>query len=175
MAKFPQNSEEKWRATVDRVVPSIVTIKSSSPYPFDTDRKRCKEATGFVVDSERGLILTNRHMVGEGPFWGRAVFQSGAAECLVKGYYIDPLHDYAFLSYKVQDLQGLPLKPIRSINLRPDLVKIGLEIRVMGNDAGATMSILPGIISKVDVNPPGYGFGYNDYRKFWLEKLMVLQ
>ena len=45
----------------------------------------------------------------------------------------------------------------------------------MGNDAEAIMSILPDIISKVDVNPPGYDFGYNDYCKFWLKKLMILQ
>ena len=125
--KFLQNNEEKWWATVNQIVFLIVIIKLSSLYPFDTDWKWCKKATGFIVDSEHSIILTNCHMVREGPFWDQAVFQSGAAECLVKCCYVDPLYDYAYLIYKVQDLQLL-LKSIKSINLRPDLVKIELKI-----------------------------------------------
>ena len=32
------------------------------------------QATGFVVDAERGLILTNRHVVTPGPVVAEAVF-----------------------------------------------------------------------------------------------------
>ena len=31
-------------------------------------------ATGFVVDAERGLILTNRHVVHQGPVTAEAIF-----------------------------------------------------------------------------------------------------
>lgn len=34
------------------------------------------EATGFVVDAERGYIMTNRHVVGAGPFWGYCIFDN---------------------------------------------------------------------------------------------------
>jgi len=34
------------------------------------------EATGFVVDAERGYILTNRHVVCSGPFWGYCIFDN---------------------------------------------------------------------------------------------------
>lgn len=34
------------------------------------------QATGFVVDAERGYILTNRHVVGAGPFWGYCIFDN---------------------------------------------------------------------------------------------------
>jgi S1-C subfamily serine protease len=29
-----------------------------------------------VVDAERGYILTNRHVVGAGPFWGYCIFDN---------------------------------------------------------------------------------------------------
>lgn len=34
------------------------------------------QATGFVVDAERGYILTNRHVVCSGPFWGYVIFDN---------------------------------------------------------------------------------------------------
>ena len=34
------------------------------------------QATGFVVDAERGYILTNRHVVCPGPFWGYCIFDN---------------------------------------------------------------------------------------------------
>lgn len=34
------------------------------------------EATGFVVDAEKGYILTNRHVACAGPFWGYAIFDN---------------------------------------------------------------------------------------------------
>jgi len=34
---------------------------------FDTESVGCSVATGFIVDAARGLILTNRHVVHQGP------------------------------------------------------------------------------------------------------------
>lgn len=39
------------------------------------------EATGFVVDAGRGYILTNRHVVGAGPFWGYCIFDNHEEVC----------------------------------------------------------------------------------------------
>src|SRR5690349_8128031 len=64
----PADSAE-WQATIEQVVRNVVSIRFCQTCAFDTDPALTSEATGFVVDAERGYILTNRHVVGSGPFW----------------------------------------------------------------------------------------------------------
>lgn len=50
----------EWQQMVESVVKCVVSIHFCQTYSFDTDTAISSEATGFVVDAERGLILTNR-------------------------------------------------------------------------------------------------------------------
>lgn len=66
----------EWQATIEKVVRNVVSIHFCQTCSFDTDVAVSSEATGFVVDAERGYILTNRHVVGAGPFWGYCIFDN---------------------------------------------------------------------------------------------------
>lgn len=66
----------EWQATIENVVRNVVSIRFCQTCSFDTDPALNSEATGFVVDAERGYILTNRHVVGSGPFWGYCIFDN---------------------------------------------------------------------------------------------------
>lgn len=66
----------EWQATIEKVVKNVVSIHFCQTCSFDTDAAISSEATGFVVDAKRGYILTNRHVVGAGPFWGYCIFDN---------------------------------------------------------------------------------------------------
>lgn len=117
-----------WETTVEKCTKSIFSIKAARARAFDTEIPGSYTATGFVVDAERGLVLSNRHVVSVAPTKYQAIL-SNNEEIELKPIYRDPIHDFGFLQYNPDHIRFMD---IPGIELYPEGAVIGREIRVIG-------------------------------------------
>ena len=106
-----------WAQTLERIASGVVTIQIDSTRAFDTEWNTTAQATGFVIDAKRGLVLTNRHVVTPGPVTAQAIFQN-REEVQLYPVYRDPVHDFGIYRYDPEKLRfikpaELPLKAHR--------------------------------------------------------------
>ncbi|KAJ2379851.1 hypothetical protein H4S02_006969, partial [Coemansia sp. RSA 2611] len=88
-------------------------------------------------------------------------------EVELKAIYRDPIHDFGFFKFDPALIKHTKLEEIA---LYPEGAKVGVDIRVIGNNAGQQVSILASSISLIDRNVPELGeMTYNDSNTFYIQ------
>lgn len=77
-----------------------VRVKTRIEHAFGGDVIGSFGGTGFIVDAERGWIVTNRHVVGESPSEVHVARRDGPFEPATK-LYVDPYIDIAILQTRI--------------------------------------------------------------------------
>lgn len=129
---------------VEKTSPSVVAIGVSTriinPFdPFSSIRKQDNTiATGFVI-SDKGIIVTNKHVVsGAGSY---TVITKDGQKYEVKKIYRDPVLDLAFVQIDASGLKAVELGDSSKL-------KVGQTVIAIGNALGQfTNSVTTGVVS----------------------------
>ncbi|KAJ2808539.1 serine protease, partial [Coemansia furcata] len=148
-----KKADIRWDTLQDRLRSSVVSISICHTFHFDHEEAYRSNATGFVVDAEQGIILSNRHVMATGPSFHKATFFNDM-ELFLQPTYYDPIHDFAFFRYDPADLKNSFVP--KEIKLAPEKARSGMEFRIVGNNSNEKMSVHQGELSQLDRNAPNY-------------------
>lgn len=99
--------------------------------------------TGFLINKEKGLFLTNAHVISSGSVCRYTVRFADGKEAKAKLRYYDPWQDFAFLQVDPRDIP----EQTTAIKLKKHGVIENEEVFIIGNNGGREYSFLSGRIA----------------------------
>ena len=119
-----------------------VQIRTAINLPFAGDKRMSSIGAGFLVDAERGWIMTNAHVVGRSPSRVMVTFRGKPYQTVSK-VYVDPYIDVAIIK-----TAALPGPDIRAAELDcGELPDVGQAVGAFGHPWGLSYTGTRGIIS----------------------------
>lgn len=127
-----------------RALQYTAQVRTIVVLPFEGDRKGAMRGAGFLVDAERGWIMTNSHVVSS----SQAQVQVGFSDnefIDAKRIYVDPFLDLAILQVDPARTKGIPV-PALECDRMP---QVGHPVGAFGHPWGLRYTGTRGIISGI--------------------------
>jgi serine protease Do len=121
-----------------------VQIRTTIDMPFSGDYRSSSMGAGFVVDAERGWVMTNAHVAAHSPSQIRVRFQGGDYAGATK-VYVDPYLDLAILELDESQRKDLEVATLDCENFP----SIGHPVGAFGHPWNLVYTGTRGIISGV--------------------------
>lgn len=117
-----------------------VRVKTRIEYAFGGDEAGSFSGTGFIVDADRGWIVTNRHVVGESPSEVQVALRDGPF-LPARKLYVDPFVDIAVLEARTDGGASA------NLNCKSDEPGTGHPVGAYGHPWGLEYTGTQGVIS----------------------------
>ncbi|HAV66238.1 TPA: serine protease, partial [Candidatus Beckwithbacteria bacterium] len=147
-------------AVVDQTSPSVVAIgvtqRLVNPFnPLALPRtQQATIGTGFVASSEKGVIVTNRHVVSDTNTTYSVVTKDGT-KLDIKSIYRDPTLDLAIVQVDPNNLKALELGDSQKLRVGQTAIAIGNALGRLDNTV--TSGIVSGLGRSVSAGDPFSG------------------
>lgn len=118
-----------------------VRIRTQITTPFFEDERGSMEGAGFLIDSQRGWVVTNAHVVGRSPSTVSVAFADSPYRPAHK-VYVDPYADIAIIEVDALDRWH----PVASLACG-EVLEVGEPIGAFGHPLGLRFTGTRGIVS----------------------------
>lgn len=143
ISKKEQKDELDQKQLFNMIRKGVVAIKVTAHMILDKYvNDKMWHGTGFIVDLEKGLIVTNAHVAGEMAVCTYEVKFGNGRTADARLEYIDPCYDFAVLSVNKKDI---PLYSL-ALNLSEKPISLNTTVYSMGNSNKNEFSTYKGYI-----------------------------
>lgn len=122
-----------------------VQIKTAVPVPFEGEEQGAWTGAGFLIDGQRGWILTNAHVASRSPSSMEVGFK-GRDFVDARKIYVDPYLDLAVIAVDNSSIPPASVMPELDCG---DLPRVGHSVGAFGHPWGFSFTGTRGIVSGV--------------------------
>ncbi len=133
------------QVVIDKAKKAVVTINAGASLSAYEDKIGAWTGTGFMINKQQGLLLTNAHVVGRAVMGHYYVIFHNGKQADAQLVYYDPWLDYAFMKIDPKDMPN----DVEEVKFSAKDPEINQPIFVIGNNEAQGFSIHQGVVSSL--------------------------